>query len=159
MGLMDSLKDGIGKVKESADEMNQKRLVDKANKISADEGKRCGTCDNFNVETSMCSKHNKEIANPTGADGEYCANWTNFKQKAADFKESYREGKLEAFRKDAHKRCGHCDHYVDGTKMCKNHKKQIVAAFGADGEVCPDWTEFGQTFKRELKNSIKSSLK
>lgn len=157
MGFMDSLKkgasalkEGANKVKEVAGDVNQKLKEDKLNKIKENENKRCGTCDNYNKDTCMCTKHDKAIECPEGIDGEYCIDWSDSKQRAAEFKKGYNDAKLKSIQENAHKRCGHCDHYIDGTRMCKKHDKKIHNAYGPDGEYCIDWTDFKQQLKRNL---------
>ena len=67
------------------------------------------------------------------------------------FKNGYNKGKLQSIQNDANKRCGKCDHYVSGTKMCKKHNKKIGRAWGADGEYCVNWTDFKQQIKKNLR--------
>ena len=73
------------------------------------------------------------------------------------FKKGFAEGKLKAIQQDASKRCGHCDHYIDGTRMCKKFDKKIARAFGPDGEYCEKWTNLKQTIKKYVTGIIKYS--
>lgn len=78
-----------------------------------------------------------------------------FKDQLNSFKKSFKDAKLKSIQEDAHKRCRYCDHYVDGTRMCKKHDKKIERATGADGEYCVDWTDFKQQLKKGAKKGMR----
>lgn len=125
---------------------------------SNDETKYCSKCQNYDSQTSACTKYSKTIEDANGADGENCPDWVKVKSGWDKFKEGYNQGKAEAAKKkliaiqnDASKRCGHCDHYIDGTRMCKKHNKKILRAYGPEGEFCENWTDFKQQMKKSMR--------
>lgn len=161
MGFMDSLKKGASALKEGATfvkgvaaDANQKYKDEKLNKIKEDETKRCGTCDNYNKDTCMCTKHDKAIECPEGIDGEYCIDWSDSKQRAEESKRLKNEAKLQKIHEDAYKRCAHCDHYIDGTRMCRLHEKKIENAYGPEGDFCIDWNDGMQQLKKTMKYGL-----
>ena len=71
-----------------------------------------------------------------------------------EFKKGFAVGKLKAIQEDARKRCGSCDHYISGTKMCKKHNKKIERPTGADGEFCEKWSDLKQAMKQNLRQNM-----
>jgi len=127
------------------------KLKSKNNGEENVEVKNCAQCQNYDAQTTTCSKYNKTIEDANSSEGENCPDWEKPKSGWQKFKEGYKEGKLNAIQKDASKRCGHCDHYIDGTRMCKKHNKKILRAYGPEGEFCENWTDFKQQMKKSMR--------